>query len=568
MKYILFDLDGTLLNTRDGIVICVQRALASQGVQIDDLDLLERHIGPPLKDGFMHFYNFDSETADAAVIEYRKHYKIEGIKGTKPYEGTEECLHALKEAGYTLLVASSKPEHLVKSYLEHFGLAKYFTDLCGSIEEGPEIRTKKEEVIQYVLKRNQINNVKDVIMVGDRYHDVEGAAAYKIPCVGVLYGFGGEKELLDSGAVAVVSSPKELQQYLMSWARKDESDNMEETMKEYIIKQLKNLVNIPSPSGFTKEVMNYVETQVKGFGYECEYTNRGGLLISVDGCGQDTIGLSAHVDTLGAMVRSIASDGTLNFTSVGGFSMQSIEGHYCKVHTRDGRVYTGTILCKSPSVHCQDDTRTRERSESNMMVRIDEVVKTKEDVQALGINSGDYISFDANFCYTESGFIKSRHLDDKASVAVLLGLLKKLKEDQITPRDNLKILISNYEEVGFGASYIPSEIKEFVAVDMGVIGEDLNGSEYTVSICAKDATGPYDYELTNYLIELAKQNEIDYVVDIFPHYGSDASAALRGGNNIRTALIGQGIHASHGTERTHEKALLGTLNLLVAYVRA
>lgn len=341
---------------------------------------------------------------------------------------------------------------------------------------------------------------------------------------------------------------------------------MNHEIKTYVIESLKNLVTIPSPSGFTKEVMSYVEKEATSMGYSCVYTNRGGLIIEVKGSSDETIGLSAHVDTLGAMVRSIAADGTLNFTSVGGFTMQSIEGHYCKVHTRDGRVYEGTILCKSPSVHCQDDARTRERSEENMMIRIDEMVKNKEDVLALGINSGDFVSFDANFKYTTAGFIKSRHLDDKASVAVLLGLLKVLKDEKITPWYRLNLLISNYEEVGFGASYLPQDIKEFVAVDMGVIGGDLNGNEYSVSICAKDSSGPYDYELTNQLIELAKENQIDYVVDIFPHYGSDVSAALRGGNNIRGALIGQGIHASHGLERTHETALMGTLELLKAYV--
>lgn len=341
---------------------------------------------------------------------------------------------------------------------------------------------------------------------------------------------------------------------------------MNESMKSYVIQTLETLVTIPSPSGFTHEVMAFVENEANGFGYKTEKTNRGGLIIRVPGRSQEVVGLSAHVDTLGAMVRSIASDGSINFTSVGGFTMQSIEGHYCKIHTRDGKVYEGTILSKSPSVHCQDDARTRERSEDHMMVRIDEVVKTKEEVLALGIQSGDYISFDANFKYTSSGFIKSRHLDDKASVAVLLGLLKTLKEEEITPVKTLNLLISNYEEVGFGASYLPDTITEFLAVDMGVIGADLNGNEYSVSICAKDSSGPYDYDLTNRLIKLAKDAKIPYVVDVFPHYGSDVSAALRGGNNIRGALIGQGIHASHGTERTHETALMGTLDLLREYV--
>jgi len=335
---------------------------------------------------------------------------------------------------------------------------------------------------------------------------------------------------------------------------------------EYIIKTIETLVNIPSPSGFTKEVMDFVKSEAEGFGYSCESSQRGGLIISVEGSNSETLGLSAHVDTLGAMVRSIDAEGTLKFTLVGGYTMHSIEGCYCKIHTRDGRTYTGTILIKSSSIHSYDDAKTMERTDRNMLIRIDEIVKSKEDVLELGINSGDYISFDAKFEHTDKGFIKSRHLDDKASVAVLLGLLKDMSEGNMIPRKKLKLLISNYEEVGYGASWLPEDMKEFIAVDMGAIGDDLNGNEYAVSICAKDSSGPYDYELTNQLIAFAKDNQIDYVIDIFPHYGSDVSAALRGGNDIRGALIGQGIHASHGMERTHESGLLNTLKLLKTYV--
>lgn len=335
---------------------------------------------------------------------------------------------------------------------------------------------------------------------------------------------------------------------------------------DYIIKTIEDLVNIPSPSGFTKEVMEFVKKEAEGFGFECEYSNRGGLMISVDGKLDVTLGLSAHVDTLGAMVRSITAEGMLKFTMVGGYMMQSVEGSYCNIHTRDNRTYTGTILSKSPSVHSYDEASKLERTERNMEIRIDEVVKTKEDVISLGINSGDYISFMPNFKYTEKGFIKSRHLDDKASVAVLLGMLREMAKGNKIPTKNLKILISNYEEVGYGASWLPESITEFIAIDMGAIGNDLNGTEYTVSICAKDSSGPYDYAMTNQLIELAKSNDIDYVIDIFPHYGSDVSSALRGGNNICGALIGQGIHASHGMERTHKSALLNTLNLINAYI--
>ncbi len=335
---------------------------------------------------------------------------------------------------------------------------------------------------------------------------------------------------------------------------------------DYIIKTIETLVNIPSPSGFTKEVMAFVQSEAEGFGYSCKSSRRGGLIISVKGQEETTLGLSAHVDTLGAMVRSIDRDGTLKFTLIGGYTIHSIEGSYCSIHTRDGRVYTGTILIKSHSIHSFDDAKTIERSDRNMLIRLDETVGSREEVLELGIDSGDYISFDAKFQYTEKGFIKSRHLDDKASVAVLLGLLKEMSETGQLPKKSLKLLISNYEEVGFGASWVPEEITEFLAVDMGVIGDDLNGSEYKVSICAKDSSGPYDYEITSRLISLAKENGIDYVVDIFPHYASDVSSALHGGNDICGALIGPGVHASHGMERTHRRGLENTLKLLKAYI--
>lgn len=337
---------------------------------------------------------------------------------------------------------------------------------------------------------------------------------------------------------------------------------------DYIVEQLEVLANTPSPSGYTKKIMAYVESEAKKFGYETAHTNKGGLLITIPG--QDTenvLALSAHVDTLGAMVRSITGDGTLKLTSVGGFTMHSIEGSYCKIHTRGGREYEGTILATSPSVHVQDDARTLDRVEKNMEVRIDEEVSCKEDVEKLGICNGDYVSFDPKFRALPNGFIKTRHLDDKASVAILMGLMKDLSEQNNQPSRTLKLLISNYEEVGFGAAYVPEDVVEMISVDMGAIGDDLAGSEYKVSICAKDSSGPYDYDMTSRLIQLAKDHNIDYVVDIFPHYGSDVSAALSGGNNIRGALVGPGIHASHGQERTHRKSLEATLALLKAYLR-
>lgn len=338
---------------------------------------------------------------------------------------------------------------------------------------------------------------------------------------------------------------------------------------DYIVGQLETLVNIPSPSGFTKQAVEYVEQEAKKLGFESRRLRKGGTVIYVPGKNKNAervIGLSAHVDTLGAMVRSVNANGTLRFASIGGFMMESIESTYCKVHTREGKTYTGTILTKAPAVHTFDDARTMERKEKNMVVRLDEIATNKEEVTALGIETGDYISFDPCFVACDSGYIKSRHLDDKASVAVLLGLLNHMKETGKRPECEVQIVISGYEEIGFGASFIPPEITEFIAVDMGAVGEDLAGEERKVSICAKDAGGTYDYELTGKLINIAKEKNLDYVVDVFPHYSSDVTAALRGGNNICGALIGPGVQASHNMERTHRLGLENTLELLKGYL--
>ncbi|ETT45296.1 peptidase M42 family protein [Paenibacillus sp. FSL H8-237] len=337
--------------------------------------------------------------------------------------------------------------------------------------------------------------------------------------------------------------------------------------EDYILSILKKLLDTPSPSGFTAQVMTLVAEEAAALNIPLSWNEKGGVILNVPGLDPSrTIGISAHVDTLGAMVRSIKANGTLRLTSVGGFAMHSIENEYCTIHTRSGKTYTGTILTSHPSVHVYPDARDFKRSEENMEVRIDELVSSKEDVLKLGISVGDFISFDARAVITPSGYIKSRHLDDKASVAALLGLLESIKREGWKPLHNLSFLISNYEEVGHGTAWIPGEINEMIAVDMGAMGDDLSCKETDVSICAKDSSGPYDYVMTGRLIELAEALAIPYAVDIYPMYGSDASAALRGGNNIRAALIGPGVHASHSMERTHKQAVVNTAKLLAAYV--
>ena len=309
--------------------------------------------------------------------------------------------------------------------------------------------------------------------------------------------------------------------------------------KDFVLNIAKEILEFDSPTGFCFEIINKIEDIVKSIGYKFEKTNKGCGVITIDGeSNEKTVGLCAHVDTLGAMVRSVTPQGTFKFTILGGPIIPTLDSEYCKIRTRDGKIYTGTFLSTSPAAHVFTDSKSKPRDEKNMEIRIDEVVKNKEDVLALGIAPGDFIFIDPKTTITEGGFIKSRFIDDKGSVAALIGMLELMKRENIKPKYTTKILVSIYEEVGHGSSYIPSDITELIAVDMGCIGDDLSCTEYQVSICAKDSSGPYDYEMTTDLINLAKENNIDYAVDIYPMYGSDVSAALRAGNDIRGALIG------------------------------
>lgn len=336
--------------------------------------------------------------------------------------------------------------------------------------------------------------------------------------------------------------------------------------REYLTDVMVRLLHTPSPSGFCGRIAATIEEEAAALGYASERTPKGCVMITVPGKREETLGISAHVDTLGAMVRSIKSNGTLRFTPIGGYMMNSVENEYCRIHTRDGREYEGTVLPVKPSVHVYGDARDMKREEANMEIRVDEHVSSKDDVLALGISVGDFISWEPRVRQLSNGYIKSRHLDDKAGVAAVFALLRGLRDEGATPARTLKILISVYEEVGHGAAYLPPDIGELIAVDMGAMGDDLSCKETDVSICAKDSSGPYDYEMTSKLIELAKRHQLPYAVDIYPNYGSDASAALRGGSNIRAALIGPGVHASHGMERTHLDAVVNTAALLAAYV--
>ncbi|MFD3449406.1 M42 family metallopeptidase [Microbacteriaceae bacterium 4G12] len=340
--------------------------------------------------------------------------------------------------------------------------------------------------------------------------------------------------------------------------------------EEKIVQYIQDLVSIPSPSGYTEAAISYVANIMEQFDVPYQITNKGALLATIKGTDDSKHRLlTAHVDTLGAMVKEIKADGRLKLTMVGGFRWNAVEGEYCKIHTADSNVYTGTILLNQTSVHVYKNMGEVKRDDDTMEVRIDECVKSKKDTEDLGISVGDFVSFEPRFEVSTGGFVKSRHLDDKASVGILLHLIETIKEQNITLPYTTHFLISNNEEIGYGGnSNIPAQTVEYLAVDMGAIGTGQATDEYSVSICAKDSSGPYNFKLRQHLVELAKAYQIDYRVDIYPYYGSDASAAIRAGFDVVHGLIGPGIDASHAFERTHISSLQHTSSLLWYYVQS
>lgn len=334
-----------------------------------------------------------------------------------------------------------------------------------------------------------------------------------------------------------------------------------------ILQTIKTLTEINSPSGNAEKAIQYVKQTVEDIGYSTELTNKGALIINVEGDNQEQQRcITAHVDTLGAMVKEIKEDGRLAIDLIGGFHFNAIEGEYCEIQTEAGDIYTGTICLHETSVHVYKNNHKVPRDIEHMEIRIDEKTNSIQDTKDLGIDVGDFVSFDPRTEITQSGFIKSRHLDDKASVAMIIELLKKIKEEKIRLPHTTQFYISNNEEIGYGANASLSEnIVDFIALDMGALGDGQSSDEYTVSICAKDSSGPYHKELRSQLVQLCKMNGIPYKVDIYPYYTSDATTALRAGADIRHGLFGAGIESSHALERTHIESIEATQNLLYAY---
>lgn len=334
---------------------------------------------------------------------------------------------------------------------------------------------------------------------------------------------------------------------------------------------LTGLLNTPSPTGYAVEAIDYVEVAFKKLkiaGMKLNRTKKGALSIQLKGASNSAPrGITAHVDTLGLMVKEIKGSGRLKATQLGGYAWNAVEYEGVTVRTADNQRIRGTVLLSNPSTHVNSKLNSIQREADNMEIRLDAMTRSASDTRALGIEVGDFIFLDPRVEVTDTGFIRSRHLDDKAGVAAIYGALMALKAAKQQPIQDTTILIANYEEVGHGGSADwPTELAELLTIDMGAMGDGQNSDEFSVSICAKDSSGPYHYAFTAQMRQLAAAHNIPYKMDIYPFYGSDGSAYWRAGGAARVALIGPGIDASHGYERTHKSSIEHTAHLIARYL--
>jgi putative aminopeptidase FrvX len=337
----------------------------------------------------------------------------------------------------------------------------------------------------------------------------------------------------------------------------------------YLLDFLSSLLDTPSPTGYTRRAIALVEGYLQAFPFlEISQTRKGALVAAWPGSSSDgPRALTAHVDTLGAMIKEIKSNGRLKLSKIGGFAWNTVEGEGCTVFTRQGETLRGSLLLTKASAHVHSSqVGELKRDDDNMEVRLDVHTSTISETRQHGIEVGDFVAFDPRL-EINNGFIRSRYLDDKACVACLLAAVKALSEAGLSPAQDTYFHISNYEEVGHGAAAgIPAAVVELLSVDMAAVGEGQSSDEFHATLCVKDSGGPYHHGLSQRLRDLADEYGIAYKVDIYPYYGSDGEAYWRAGGDVALALIGPGVDASHSYERTHMDALLATTQWILAYL--
>ena len=343
---------------------------------------------------------------------------------------------------------------------------------------------------------------------------------------------------------------------------------IEKIYADYAWEETAKLLAIDSPSGFTAKAAEWVKNEFSALGFDALITTKGGVLIDLGGKDvNDGLFLEAHADTLGCMVAEIKGNGRLRLTNLGGMNPNNAEAENVRLYTRSGKVIEGTCQLCNASIHVNMEYSNTSRKWDVMEIVLDEDVNSAADTRTLGSEVGDIVCFDPRTRRTESGYLKSRFLDDKLSVGILLGFAKYLRDNNIVPTRRVYAHVTVYEEVGHGGSAsVPAGVTEAISVDMGCVGNGLQCTERQVSICAKDSGGPYSYDVVGKLIDAAKKTEADYAVDIYPGYGSDVEATLRAGYDIRHGLIGAGVYASHGYERSHIDGVYSSLKVLCGYL--
>lgn len=341
------------------------------------------------------------------------------------------------------------------------------------------------------------------------------------------------------------------------------------TLTDYAVERAVQLLEIDSPTGYTESASKYVYQTISDLGFAPYYTNKGGIIVDLGGVDlNDALLIEAHLDTLGCMIAEIKNDGRLRLTNLGGVGVNNIEAENCRVITKFNGCFEGTVQLINPSIHVNHEYRETKRDFESVELVLDEDVQSKDAVESLGIQVGDLVCFDTRTRILPNGYIKSRFLDDKLSAGILIALAQYVSTKNIVPKRRVYIHFTVYEEVGHGGSgSVPEGVTEALSVDMGCVGKGITCTEKQVSICAKDAGGPYSYDMVKKLILAAKEKHADYAVDVYPYYGSDVEATLRAGADIRHGLIGPGVYASHGYERSHKNGVKNTLLVLLGYLR-
>lgn len=335
----------------------------------------------------------------------------------------------------------------------------------------------------------------------------------------------------------------------------------------YALKQLETILNIPSPSGFTEKAVEYCAKEFASLGFEPQISAKGGLIVCLGGEGEPIV-LGAHLDTLGAIVREVKPNGALRVAAIGGLQANNTETESVQVYTRSGNVLEGTFQLENASVHVNGEYAKTQRTFDSVELLLDEKTHSAEQTRALGVEVGDFVAVEPRFKVTKSGFIKSRFLDDKLSAAILLAFAKYAHDEGIVFARKVYLDFTVFEEVGHGGAVIPKDAVEMLSVDMGCVGGTLQCDETMVSICVMDSRGPSSKKVVDDLVQAAKRANVRYALDVYPYYGSDADVALGAGYDVRHCVVGAGVYASHGYERSHVEGLSNTFDLLVSYLPA